>query len=212
MRIKYLMALLTVSFSATAFALSPRVQADLLMSRITAAVKADNYIGALPDFAELESLAPSLSKPLPEAYYYYYVEALDKAGKSAEALHRSEIYIDRFGEKGRYYYKVIPIMSRAQLTVREEIARVEILKEDRMNKYKKDMFNYLREKKEYDKEYEDLYFSVRGSNQCDLDEAANIWRCTASNKISSQECADKYTNCERRRSSLVKPVKPTPPP
>jgi len=112
--------LLLVSMAVSAHALSQEVQIDLLLNKITASLKADKPSDALPYFGELERMEPSLPKPLPESFYFYYIEALEKTGDRTKALIRADSYLNRYGKKGKNYDKVIEIMSRLQIQADKE--------------------------------------------------------------------------------------------
>jgi hypothetical protein len=121
--IKFLQGMLfslLMGMAVAAYGVSQEVQADLLMAKITTAIKAGRAADALPFFAELESMAPSLSEPLPEGFYYNYIVALKKGGDKANALNRAEAYLDKYGKKGRHYDEVIEIVGRLQVEVDKE--------------------------------------------------------------------------------------------
>lgn len=82
--------------------------ADILMGKITDALKANRHAKAVPEFARLEKLGLSL----PESFYYYYIEALDKAGRSPEARVRATAYLKSYGKQGKYYANIIEFMRR----------------------------------------------------------------------------------------------------
>src|SRR3989338_7849953 len=63
-------------------------QVKPLMDKITAALKADRASEALPYMAQLEGMELDLSYPLPESFYYYYIDTLDKTGDKDKALSR----------------------------------------------------------------------------------------------------------------------------
>lgn len=106
--------------SVSVFALDKDIEVDLLMSKITTAIKTDKTADALPSFAKLESMEPSLGKPLPENFHFFYIDALDKSGDYTKALSRCNIYLEKFGKKGKHYGQVIEIMSRSQDRVERE--------------------------------------------------------------------------------------------
>lgn len=111
-----------MSLALTAFATDQGVKVDLLMAKITASLKADKAVEALPYFAELESMESSLSKPLPESFHFYYIDTLNKSGDKAKALSRANIYLTKFGKKGKNYGKVIEIMSVLQIQADKDTA------------------------------------------------------------------------------------------
>lgn len=81
---------------------------DIVMKKITDAIKSGEYSKALPEFTFLETQ----SDKLPESFYYYYTESLEKTGKKAEAREHANDYLKRYGKGGKYYSKVIEIISR----------------------------------------------------------------------------------------------------
>ena len=81
---------------------------DIVMTKITAALKENAYAKALPQFAFLEKQGVSL----PESFYYYYTDALEKTGKKDEARARASAYLKSYGNGGKYYAQIIDIMSR----------------------------------------------------------------------------------------------------
>ena len=85
---------------------SKEVKHDLLMTRILAAIKSDKHADALPDFARLEKLG----EKQPESFYYYYVLALDKAGRRVPAKERATAFLNTYGKTSKYYNDVLAIM------------------------------------------------------------------------------------------------------
>ncbi len=81
---------------------------DLLMQKIVTHIKADRPAEALPYFQRLEQTA----LPLPESFYFYQMEALEKSGRKADARAKADAYLARTGKKGKYYSKVIALMAR----------------------------------------------------------------------------------------------------
>ncbi len=94
------------------------VVVDIVMKKITAAIKAGEnataankageYAKALTEFSFLEKQG----EKLPESFYYYYTETLEKTGKKAEAREHANDYLKRYGKGGKYYSQVIEIISR----------------------------------------------------------------------------------------------------
>lgn len=84
------------------------VKQDLLMTRILAAIKADKHVDALPDFARLEKMG----RKQPESFYYYYVVALDKAGRTVPAKERGTAFLKTYGKASKYYNDVLAIMAK----------------------------------------------------------------------------------------------------
>jgi hypothetical protein len=111
---------LLMGVAVAAQALDQDVQVDLLMSKIITADKEGRAADALPSFAKLESMEPTLKKPLSEGFHYLYITALDNAGDHVNALRRANIYMEKFGNRGKNYPKVVEIMSRLQDQVASE--------------------------------------------------------------------------------------------
>jgi len=109
-----------MGIAVAAHAMDQDVQVDLLMAKITNALKQNRVADALPAFAQLESMEPTLQNPLSEGFHFLYIDTLDKSGNHAKALSRANIYMDKFGKQGKYYDKVIEIMSRLQDQVDQE--------------------------------------------------------------------------------------------
>jgi hypothetical protein len=84
------------------------VVVDIVMKKITAAIKAGEHAKALTEFSFLEKQG----EKLPESFYYYYTETLEKTGKKAEAREHANDYLKRYGKGGKYYSQVIEIISR----------------------------------------------------------------------------------------------------
>ncbi len=83
------------------------IVSDLLLAKITTAVKANNYEEALPHFARLEKMGT----PLPESFYYYYIQALAKSNQKLAAKTRATGYLTKYGKKGRYYAETIALLA-----------------------------------------------------------------------------------------------------
>ncbi|MDD2364765.1 MAG: DUF1566 domain-containing protein [Desulfuromonadaceae bacterium] len=109
------------------FANSYDDQGEALMGKIIPLIKENNAAGALPYMAELEKLGPRLSSPLPESFYYYYIDCLDKAGENSQALNRSKIFLKKYGKKSKYSSKVNEISTR--LKEEEKAAKLEAEKD-----------------------------------------------------------------------------------
>lgn len=104
-----LMAALLLA-SGPAHAISKDIQADMLMVKITSALKADKFSEALPAMADLEALGT----PLSEDFQFLYIDTLDRAGKRVSALSRCYGYLEKYGRAGGYYGRVIEITTRLQ--------------------------------------------------------------------------------------------------
>jgi len=119
MRLLYLICLFLWSFAAQA--LDQDIEVDILANRVTTLLKAGNHAQALPLFEKLESM----NVKLPESFDYYYIEALDKAGNNVKAYERSEMYLKKYGKKGKYYGQTIDTLSR--LSPQIEQARIQAI-------------------------------------------------------------------------------------
>lgn len=80
---------------------------DIVMGKIVTSLKNSDYKNSLKDFTYLEKSGAAL----PESFYYYYADALDKSGKKVEARAHASDYLKKFGKGGKYYAQVIEIMS-----------------------------------------------------------------------------------------------------
>ena len=81
---------------------------DIVMAKITAALKANKYAEALPHFSLLERRGAAL----PESFYYYYTDTLEKSGQKDKARASAAAYLKSYGKTGKYYPQVVEIMSR----------------------------------------------------------------------------------------------------
>ena len=118
---KLLLAVVLMLFvSVSAYGINQDVQVDLLLAKITSSLKANRAADALPFFAQLEGMESSLTTPLPESFSFYYIDTLEKSGNKAKALSRADIYMDKYGKKGKHYGQVIEIMGRLQMQVEQE--------------------------------------------------------------------------------------------
>lgn len=90
------------------------VQAELLLTKIDSALKNDRMSEALSACAKLEKLGPSLSKPLPEIFYFNYIETMHRSGGKESVLDRSYTYLQKYGKKARHYSQVTAIIAELQ--------------------------------------------------------------------------------------------------
>lgn len=95
----------------SALAQDQRVQVDILTGKITALIKANKHTDALPYFKQLEAL----NVALPEGFYYFYVDALDKAGQAQPAVERGNLFLSKYGRTSKYYKAVVGIVSRRSI-------------------------------------------------------------------------------------------------
>lgn len=100
--------LLTTTLAAHAG--EPQAQADLLLARIGTALDNDRTSEALSACTKLEKLGPSLAEPLPERFYFYYIETLQRSGAKALALRRAYAYQQQFGAAGAHYPQIAAIV------------------------------------------------------------------------------------------------------
>lgn len=99
-----------VSIFVNVYAFDDDVKTDILMEKITSSIKDNRFGDALPAFKELEAIR----KPLPESFYYYYIQALDKTGGTLDAFSRAEKYLTKYGKKGKYYGQVVEVFARLE--------------------------------------------------------------------------------------------------
>lgn len=122
-----ILIIILLGITVSAHAEDPDIRADLLTAKVLPLLKAEKMAEALPYLAEIESMEPSLSKPLSEGFHFSYIDALDKTGNKTKALSRATKYLKKYGKSGKHYEKVIQITSRLQEQVeiaeREEAAR-----------------------------------------------------------------------------------------
>ncbi len=111
---------LLMGLTVAAHALDQGVKVDVLMSKANAAIKMGRAAEALPYLAELESMGPSLKKPLSEDFYVLYIDVLDKSGDKEEAMNRAEAYLEKYGKKGKLYDQVVETMGRIQIEANGE--------------------------------------------------------------------------------------------
>ncbi|WP_326999098.1 hypothetical protein [Comamonas testosteroni] len=88
--------------------IDPAIAQDILLSKITANIADGKFAEALPGFERIERLGAEL----PESFYFYYIQALDKSDKKDEARTRSLTYLKKYGKAGQYYNQVVEVMSR----------------------------------------------------------------------------------------------------
>jgi hypothetical protein len=106
--------------AVAAHAVDQDVQVDILMSKIINAQKEGRAADALPSMAKLESMEPTLKAPLSEGFHFLYITTLDETGDHANALRRANVYIEKFGKKGRNYAKVVDMIGRLEDVVAQE--------------------------------------------------------------------------------------------
>lgn len=120
MILKNILFALVMAVSSSAYAVSQDIKADLLMTKIKSAIEANRPVDALPQFAELEAMEPTLDKPLTEGFHYYYVYALAESGNNLKAQQRANMYLEKFGKQGKHYQEVLGILSRVDDLANQE--------------------------------------------------------------------------------------------
>lgn len=83
-----------------------KTKTDIVMSKITNAIKEERYKDALPHFAYLEKR----NDDLPESFYFYQIKSLSKAGRQSEAMDKAKNYLKSYGAESKYYSEVIEIL------------------------------------------------------------------------------------------------------
>lgn len=101
------------------------IQMDLLMSKITMALKEKRYADALPAMEKIEGMESTMNKPLSEGFHFLYIDTLDKSGNFTKALKRTNVYMEKFGKRGKHYAQVVDMIVRLQETVEKEEKRVQ---------------------------------------------------------------------------------------
>jgi hypothetical protein len=114
-QLQSLIFLMLMYIAVGAHALDQEMQVDLLMAKINSALNAGKPAEALPFYAQLDNMGPSLKNPLKESFYFSYINTLDKAGDRANAVSRSDAYLSKYGKKAAHYDQVIEIMSRQEI-------------------------------------------------------------------------------------------------
>ena len=116
---KLLLQGLLISFllgmTIPALASDPEAQAELLLAKISSALKNDRTSVALSYCTTLEKLGPSLQKPLPEIFYYNYIETLHRSGAQENVLNRAYAYLHKFGKNSPHYAQVTAIVKELQM-------------------------------------------------------------------------------------------------
>jgi hypothetical protein len=87
---------------------------DIEMSKIMSVIQKQNASPEdckkiLPSFYYLETKLDDL----PESFYYYFIQVLARADRKYEVRVRAMDYIKKYGKNGKYYTKIINILSDA---------------------------------------------------------------------------------------------------
>lgn len=167
--------------TVAAQALDKNIQADILSKKIVALIQADQFAQAVPVFEELEALGD----PLPPIVQFYYIQALDKAGKAKPALFRATDYLRTYGKAARNYDATVEIVSRLTDVVKQDELRLQ-----------KQIANEEYEKLK-DRQKEEKYQAALAKYNSDMDEYRQL---VANSKKLIQECVPRITaelrNCE----------------
>lgn len=106
---------LLLGMTLPALASDPEAQAELLLAKIRTALENDRTSAALSYCTTLEKLGPSLRKPLPESFYYDFIEILHRSGAKEKALNRAYAYLHKYGRNSPHYAQVAAIVKELQL-------------------------------------------------------------------------------------------------
>ena len=228
------LAIFGFSFSASAQLLDKGIQADILSQKIVSLIKSERIAESVPLFEELEALG----MPLTESVRYFYVEALDKAGRSKPALARATDYLGIYGKAAKHYDKAIEIVGRLTDVVKKEAAieanalkakqdspafeeMRERLKEEKyrvaLKKYDQDVVEYKKEVDISKKNIAECLPRIRAElAACEAvgqKRYGGFFSDRAALESQSASCWDRYNpdHCERTRGIKAKfPEKPKP--
>lgn len=81
---------------------------DIVMSKITTALKDSRYNDAIFHFNYLEKN----DNNLPESFYFYQINTLYNAGNKAVAASKAQAYLKKYNSNSKYYPAVIEIMGK----------------------------------------------------------------------------------------------------
>lgn len=84
------------------------VVTDLVMAKITGAIKQQAYQTALPYFVYLERR----KAVLPESFWYYYTVTSANLKDADRTRALGTKYLSKYGRKGKYYDKIISLMAQ----------------------------------------------------------------------------------------------------
>lgn len=110
-----LLIALLLGMTLPALASDPEAQAGLLLAKIRTALENDRTSAALSYCTTLEKLGPSLQKPLPESFYYDFIETLHRSGAKESALNRAYAYLHKYGKNSPHYAQVAAIIKEQQM-------------------------------------------------------------------------------------------------
>src|SRR5690606_7758423 len=155
---KRLLPFLLVFWLSVAPAAPPAdIQMDITMEKITSLIKEGREADALPYFAQLEGM----NKPLPEAFHFYFIRSLEKAGRSKEALARTHAYFERYGKKGQYYKDIVAAAGRLSIVVEKQDQASKEAYDKAMATYTRDLASYEKAVQECPQRFDDLLASTR---------------------------------------------------
>lgn len=226
---KRLLPFLLVFWLSLASAAPPAdIQMDITMEKITGLIKEGKEADALPYFAQLEAL----NKPLPEAFYFYYIRSLEKAGRSKEALERTTAYFGRYAKKGQYYKEIVAAAGRLSIVVEKQDQATKEAYDKAMATYAQDLARYEKVVQECPRKFHDLVASTRrdfanaeqacnppnpacsceherrwGVNSCNKQKALRTYDRLAE-KLDELSASSAYEYCSGRYTAPRKPVAP----
>ena len=85
-----------------------KIKTDILMAKITNALKAEKYKDAAPYFEALDRK----NLDLPESFYFYHIQTLSKLIKGDVLNSKITQYLNKYGSDGKYYAEVLEIVGR----------------------------------------------------------------------------------------------------
>lgn len=130
-----LLILVLLGIAPMVRAADQEARAGLLLTQISDALKNDNASTALSYCATLEKIGPTLKKPLPVIFYFYYIDALQRSGLKGMALSRARTFLTRFGQDTAHSAEVRTLLDKLENEARDAgegkdaIAAVEVWEE-----------------------------------------------------------------------------------
>ncbi len=118
-RILYLIATMLVFSAPPSRALSPEVQADLLLIQAIEAIEEGDYSAAMRYFDALSAL----EVPKPEAFLFHYGKTALKARQFETSMTMLESYINAVGSSGEFYQSALGLYLNAQKQMQSEKER-----------------------------------------------------------------------------------------
>lgn len=111
----FLCAGLLLALTATAQALPPAVEADRLALQAKAALDARDFSTADEALSRMEALGVAL----PDQFFYLRGIAANGVGKYKRALKYLDSYLQRTGNKGKYYQQALTAYTAAETGVKQ---------------------------------------------------------------------------------------------